>query len=137
MSDVLGFVEQFKTMVVKVHELQQAIGALDGGPMDFCASEFLESFESIFHRYCPYEIGQTVYLKQHVVFDHCPGWRGADFLIADASAQVERRGYSHGRFEFGLVFELDPKSDKSVFLFHESDITGSPPPQAEKANTSI
>lgn len=130
MSDVLEYAKELKTIAVKVKEFKKYIDTVGRGSFDFVVDEVVDSYISMFERFCPFDIGDRVQLKEDVDVDKCSGWISSKhFLGKGAIATVKERGYADGHFTFHIMFDdeswIDNKGiehetvDKHTYHFSE------------------
>lgn len=130
MSDVIEYAKELKTLAVKVKDFKNYIDTVGRGSFDFVIDEVVDSYISMYERFCPYDIGERVQLKEDVDTDKASGWKGSKhFLIKGAMATIKERGYANGYFTFHIMFddeswidsegEEHPIVDKHTYHFSE------------------
>ncbi len=92
----------------------------------------VDSYVSMYKRFCPFKIGDRVELLADTDTSNAPGWDHCKhFLIKGAKATVMDRGYHKGYFSFDLSFDDEswlkdgvpqPIITKHVFSFNENNI---------------
>ena len=103
MSNTLKYVNDLNGIKAKINELDKL---LNGGELGFKLNEILESYASLFNRFCPYKVGDRVQLTEDLDIPQDSGWYGSrHFLIKGAIATVKEVGYRDNLFSFGLVFD--------------------------------
>ncbi|MEW5860061.1 MAG: hypothetical protein AB1861_22180 [Cyanobacteriota bacterium] len=128
-------ISQYCYEVEKVYEQIEALEKSISSEFGYKLKSILKSYDSIFNRFCPFEIGDRVVLIKSPDFEKAPGWAGyKDFLIEGAIASVTERDYRKERFVFGLQFDNDSWVDskgeihlteasrRGVFYFSENSI---------------
>lgn len=130
MSNTLEYAEYLKAIRVKVSELDSLLNK----ELDFKLNEVLESYASLFNRFCPYKIGDRVKLREDLTIRQNSGWYGSrHFLVRGAIATVKTYGdYRQDLFYFGLEFddesyinqhgEIRPVGSKHLFYLSENEI---------------
>ena len=105
MSNTLKYVNDLNNIKAKVIELDRLLNA---GELGFKLNEILESYASLFNRFCPYKVGDRVQLKEDLDISQDSGWYSSKhFLIKGEIATVKEVGYRDDLFSFGLVFDHD------------------------------
>jgi hypothetical protein len=90
MSKTLEYVDYLKAVKAKVSELDNLLSK----ELGFKLNEVLESYSSLFNRFCPRKIGDRVKLKADVQISKDSGWNGCQhFLIKGAIATVKTTEY--------------------------------------------
>lgn len=103
MSNTFKYVNDLKNIKAKVNELN---GLLNAEELGFKLNEILESYASLFNRFCPYKVGDRVQLKEDLDIPQDSGWYSSKhFLIKGAIATVREVGYRDDLFSFGLEFD--------------------------------
>ncbi len=129
MSNTLKYAEDLNNIKAKITELSELLNRCVG----FELNEVLESYASMFSRFCPFEVGDRVQLKENIDPPEDSGWYGSrHFLIKGAIATVRDRGYQDGSFCFGVEFdnetwidqdgEINPVINKHLFYLPEDSI---------------
>lgn len=130
MSNTLKYVNDLNNIKAKVNELDRL---LNGGELGFKLNEILESYASLFNRFCPYKVGDRVQLTEDLDIPEDSGWYSSKhFLIKGAIATVKAVGYRDDLFSFGLVFddeswvhyrtgEIIPTEEDQKHLFYLSE----------------
>jgi hypothetical protein len=122
LQDIVDYATEFKTRVERSF----------GGSFKWGIGEVIQSYLSLFDRFCPFEVGDQVQLKStcHIEnIDH--GWYGCGhFMVKGATAIVKERGYTDGQFTFLIAFDVEtwiddlgepkPVERKHVFHFGEN-----------------
>jgi len=134
MANVEKYANDLKELAACATEFKGKVGSACGGSFEWGVNEVVQSYLSIFNRFCPFKIGDRVQLKSTCRItgpEH--GWYGSrHFLIAGSKAVVKERGYSDGQFSFYLEFDdeswkddkgqLHPATQKHVYHFGENSI---------------
>ena len=132
MSNTLEYVEYLKVVKAKTSELDNLLSNEFG----FKLSQVLESYTSLFGRFCPHKIGDRIQLKETLDIPEGSGWYGSKhFLIEGAIATVRTCEYRNNSFCFGLVFDdesyvdyrsgeikPEPEDDKHLYYLSEEKI---------------
>ena len=130
MSDPLKYVVELNNIKAKVCELDRLLNA---GEIGFMLNEVLESYASLFNRFCPYKVGDRVQLKESLDIPEGHGWHYCrHFLVKGAIATVKKCGYRDDVFTFGLIFddeshihyqtgEIIPAKEDQKHLFYLSE----------------
>ncbi len=132
MANTLEYAEYLTAVKTKASEIDNLLNNEFG----FKLNEVLQSYASLFNRFCPYKVGDRVQLKETLDIPEDSGWYSRrHFLIKGAIATVREIGYRNDLFSFGLVFddesyihyqskEVIPISDKGVYYLSENEIEG-------------
>lgn len=103
MVNTLKYVNDLNGIYAKINELDKLF---NGGELGFKLKEVLESYASLFNRFCPYKVGDRVQLIEDLDIPEGHGWYCAKhFLIKGAIATVKDVGYRDDLFSFGLEFD--------------------------------
>lgn len=127
MATTREYCQTVEELVAKAAELAAAIGGENAYKVD----RLIQSYQSMFDRFCPFEVGSRVKLTKTPT-----GWLGrGHFLVADAVATVAFADYYGDLFRFqlcfdaeswfgqdGLVHFVDPNR-RGLFLFAEDFIS--------------
>lgn len=127
MSNTLEYAKRLVAIKNKVSELDSLLT----GDFGYRLNQVLESYTSLFDRFCPYKIGDRVKLKETLDIPKGSGWYGSrHFLIKGAIATVRTCEYQKDSFCFGLEFddeswidmhgEVTPSSSKHLFHLSEN-----------------
>ena len=130
MTDTLAYVAYLNDVKTKASELDNLLNNEFG----FKLNEVLQSYTSLFNRFCPYKVGDRVKLKSDLNISDNSGWQSSKhFLIKGAIATVKDCGYRNDLFFFGLEFddesyidrlgEISPVTAKHLFYLSEDLIT--------------
>jgi len=130
MNNTLEYVAYLNTVKIKTAELDNLLNNEFG----FKLKEVLQSYASLFNRFCPYKVGDRVQLKEDLDIPQGSGWYGSKhFLVKGAIATVKDCGYRSDLFFFGLEFndesyidrlgEISPVTAKHLFYLSEDLIT--------------
>jgi hypothetical protein len=66
------------------------------------------SYQDMFDRFCPFQIGEKVILSKAIDFTKAPSWESSrHFLIEGAIAIIKERDFRNKLFVFGVEFEED------------------------------
>lgn len=134
MSDVEQYAKDLEELVAYATEFKNKVGRSCGGSFKWGVGEVLQSYRSMFDRFCPYKIGDRVQLKSSCrINDPTHGWYGCrHFLVKGAKATVRERGYTDGQFTFMIEFDNEtwidskgkelPVTSKHVFHFGENSL---------------
>jgi len=127
MSNTLEYAKRLSDIKNKVSELDSLLDNEFG----YRLNQVLESYASLFDRFCPYKVGDRVQLKETPDIPKGSGWYGSrHFLIKGAIATVKALEYRDDLFCFGLEFddetwidmhgEVKPVSAKHLFYLSEN-----------------
>jgi hypothetical protein len=106
MSDVERYAKQMLSTVSKAKELVTEMNVGMGGSTEWCVGQVIESYLSMFDKYCPYKVGGRVKLKKALKIGRDSGWWGCrHFLIKGAEGTVVKRGYGGKGFLFDIAFD--------------------------------
>ena len=105
MTDTLEYVAYLNAVKAKASELDNLLSNEFG----FKLNEILQNYASLFNRFCPYNVGDRVKLKQTLDIEKDSGWYGSKhFLVEGAIATVKTCGdYRNNLFFFGLEFDAE------------------------------
>lgn len=107
MTGSKNYAEDLVTLIQKIDDLKVT---MNRGEHYHKFESVINSYGSIFNRFCPYVIGDRVRLiKAPVINDRvAPGWMGCEhFLIEGALGKITDTGYDEGKFVFGVEFDDD------------------------------
>lgn len=108
----MGNTLQYATYLNEVKAKASELDRLLNDELGFKLSEVLGSYASLFSRFCPYEVGDLVELKQDLDIPQDSGWYHCKhFLVEGAIATVKELGYRNNLFTFGLVFDNETYMD--------------------------
>jgi hypothetical protein len=130
MADTEKYAEDMQSLIDQVKALDKALTNSEYG---FKLTELIESYGSLFDRFCPFRVGDRVQLSKTPEINEKTswGWIGSKhFLVDGAKARVTSRGYRNGLFCFGLVFDdeswinssdgsLNPVDRPNEYTFNE------------------
>ena len=130
MSDVTRYAKELFDLAEHAQEFKEKVNSTCGGSFKWGIQEVIDSYLSMFERFCPYKIGDSVRLSKDVIVDENSGWWNCrHFLKKGAVATVKERGYSRGKFTFYIEFydetwidrngDERPVSSKHTFHFGE------------------
>jgi len=130
MNNTLEYVTYLNAVKIKTAEL----GNLLSDEFGFKLNEVLQSYASMFNRFCPYQVGDRIKLKSDLNISDNSGWQSSKhFLIKGAIATVKDCGYRNDLFFFGLEFDdesyidrlgkISPVTAKHLFYLSENLIT--------------
>lgn len=132
MSDTVQIAKDLKEISKIAGEFKTAINKACGGSLEWSVDQMVDSYLSMYERFCPYQIGDIVELVEDYDTSDAPGWDHCKhFLIKGAIATVRHRGYNNGRFTFDIEFVDEswlkdgvpqPVINKHVFGFSENSI---------------
>jgi len=128
MNSAENYAEHLLEVEAKVKDLQSLLCRDFGYKLE----TVLTTHAQLFHRFCPYKIGDRVQLTRSFKKQHGHGWNAsAHFLIEGAIATVVNCDFRDGLFLFGLSFDNEswidaqgvaqPKSNHT-FSFSENSI---------------
>ena len=90
MNNTLEYVTYLNAVKIKTAEL----GNLLSNGTDYKLNEVLQSYTSMFNRFCPYQVGDRIKLKSDLNISDNSGWQSSKhFLIKGAIATVKDCGY--------------------------------------------
>jgi hypothetical protein len=126
MATVLDYLGEINALYTKVEELEKAIPSSLG----YKLKTLLGSYHDIFERFCPYKVGDRVFLNKTPTIECGSGWYGSKhFLVKGAAGTIHSRDYCDGKFCFYVEWddeswmdekgEIHPIIAKHVFLFSE------------------
>ena len=129
MSNTLEYAEYLNAVKAKTSELNSLLNKEFG----FKLNEVVQSYTSLFNRFCPYKVGDRVQLKADIEVPKGHGWKSSQhFLIKGAIATVKACEYRNDLFCFGLEFDNESWIDmheeiklvslKHLFYFSERHI---------------
>lgn len=129
MSNTLEYADYLKDVKAKISELDSLLNK----ELGFKLNEVLETYASLFNRFCPHRVGDRVQLKEDLNIPESSGWHGCrHFLIEGAIATVKACEYRNNLFYFGLEFdeesyvdrhgEIKPVDSKHLFYVSEQAI---------------
>ena len=109
MANTLEYVAYLNAVRTKASELDNLLSNEFG----FKLNEVLQSYASLFNRFCPYKVDDRVQLKEDLDIPQGSGWYGGKhFLIKGGIATVKTCGnYRNDLFCFGLEFDDDSYID--------------------------
>jgi hypothetical protein len=133
MSDVEKYASEIKELYKCAEDFKNKVNRAMGGSFSWGVEQVIDSYLSMFDRFCPYKIGDRVQLKSTCKIPDSSGWyTSRHFLTKGSKAIVRDRGYSDGQFSFFLEFDdeswIDEKGNvrpvisKHVFGFGEHSI---------------
>lgn len=129
MGNTLEYAKRLGAVKTKISELDSLLDNEFG----YKLNQVLESYASLFNRFCPYKVGDRVQLKADIEVPKGHGWEGSQhFLIKGAIATVKACEYRNDLFCFGIEFnneswidmhgEIKLASSKHLFYFSERHI---------------
>ena len=102
MNTAESYAEFLLEVEAKVKDLQSLLCRDFGYKLE----TVLTTHAQLFHRFCPYKIGDRVQLTRSFEKQHGHGWNAsAHFLIEGAIATVINCDFRDGLFVFGLSFD--------------------------------
>jgi len=127
MTDTLEYATYLNAVKTKASELDNLLSDEFG----FKLNEVLQSYTSLFNRFCPYKVGDRVKLTKTLDIPKGNGWYGSKhFLVEGAIATVNNCGYRGDSFSFGLKFDdetwidmyenIKPVTAKHLFYLSEN-----------------
>lgn len=131
MADVEKYAKELSTLVEHTVEFKQKISHVCGGSFAWGMDQVVQSYLSMFDRFCPFKVGDRVVLtKAPKIPDENHGWWCCrNLLVKGATGIVKARGYSKGRFTFDVEIdnqtwvddsgEKQPTSSSYMFCFSE------------------
>jgi len=130
MSEVELYAQDLKDLMSDISELSKRI------PSEWSLGQVMDSFLSIYDRFCPFEVGDRVELVKNIPVDESSGWYSCrHFLIQGAKATIRRRSYSDDKFTFDVEFDEEtwigqdgverPVDRKHTFKISESYLRSS------------
>ena len=108
MSDVEKYADELVRVSKAGEEFAQTVRNACGGSFGWGVKEIVNSFKSLFDRFCPYKPGDRVELNRtpKSALDPTSGWYCCrHFLVDGAKGTVHQRGYSFDQFCFDVVFD--------------------------------
>ena len=110
MTNTLEYAEYLNAVKTKASELDNLLSNEFG----FKLNKVLQSYASLFNRFCPYKVGDRVQLKEDLDIPQGSGWYGGKhFLVKGASATVKTCGdYRNDLFGFELEFDNESYIDQ-------------------------
>ena len=143
MADVEKYAKEMVEVVEAADSFKKTIANACGGSFKWGIEQVVESYLSMFDRFCPFEEGDRVELIEDYDTSNSPGWASSKhFLIKGSKATVSDRGYRDGYFTFSVVFDNEtwvdrngceqPVSNKHTFGFRESRLKKCDEPKEQK-----
>ena len=123
MSTVESYAKDIKQLVAHVKEFKLKIDTCCGGSFAWGVEQILDSYLSLFDRFCPYYIGDRVQLKRDCdIPNSAHGWYHCrHFLVKGAKATVRERGYVDGKFTFYIEFDDESWIDSDGIMYKKDD----------------
>ena len=130
MADVEKYALEIKQLVKDANELSNRLNSSCGSSLEWATEEIIDSYLSLYDRFCPFKIGDRVqltkyYTKKDTGWEHCK-----HFLNRGSTGKVVNRGYKEGLFIFDIVFDNESwidndgvenkTKDKHTFAFNEN-----------------
>lgn len=126
MADVEEYAAKLTEVSKAIREASEKARDLCGWPIE----QLVESYLSMFERFCPFRVGDRVKLRATPDLTDAPGWKGSKhWLVAGAAGIVRARGYTGGAFSFDVEFDdeswkddagvVRPTSCKHTYGFRE------------------
>ena len=120
-------------VVVGLRMIEDGIGLLATGPMDFYLKRLVAARELLLTRFAPFKVGDRVTLREPYQSAKITGWdQCKHFLIPGSPATVRGSDCTvDGRLEFDLEFDNEtffhegvemPATSKHVFRFTEHEL---------------
>ena len=104
MVDVEKYAQELKETFDTVKALSKKLA----GTSDWEIDQVTESFQSMFERFCPFQVGQRVELIKSLDIDPNSGWHHSrHYLVRASPGVVAERGYYKGEFVFQVKFDLE------------------------------
>ena len=106
MADVERYAQEVLEISKKIKDLAEDVRKIGNGSSVWAVGQTIESFLSIFNRFCPFEIDDSVELTKAPPIEEGSGWWSCrHFLVPGAQGKITDRGYSKGKFTFHVSFE--------------------------------
>lgn len=126
-------VEEYAKSMLEINDSILDLSKKISGEFNWKANQVIESYLSMFDRFCPFIVGDRVKLSRDIVPENGSGWYHCrHFLIKGAKATVKERGYSKDKFNFYVEFDNEtriddsgveqPISKKHLFILTEFDL---------------
>lgn len=133
MAEVEKYAQDLLELVGYAEEFKSKVSRACGGSFKWGVNQVIDSYLSMFERFCPFSVGDRVELINDVKVEEGSGWWGCKhFLVRGAKATVRERGYSNGKFSFHIEFDREtwmdregnehPVTRKHIFHFSESSL---------------
>jgi len=132
MSDVEKYAQELLKIKDAAKAFTTAMSKACGGSFEWGIQQVVESYLSMYDRFCPYKKGDRVQLSRNIDVNSSSGWfHSRHFLIKGSKATVANRGYSNGAFTFDVIFDDEswidnngekqptPDSNKHTYGFAE------------------
>lgn len=129
MHNTLEYANHLNVVKSKISELDNLLSKDFG----FKLNTVLESYSSLFNRFCPFSVGDRVQLKEDINPPKDDGWYSSrHFLVKSAIATVRACDYRNDLFFFGLEFDdeswidregnVKPVTSKHIYYLSENKI---------------
>lgn len=106
MTDTLETANNLKKVSKLAKEFSKSISRACGGSFECDIEQMVDSYISMYERFCPFEVDDRVELVEDVDTSDFSGWEPCKhFLVKGAKATVHDRGYRNGHFTFSVVFD--------------------------------
>jgi len=106
MSDVESYAKDLVKISKATKEFSATIATACGGSLNYGIDKVVESYLSMYDRFCPFKEGDRVMLCKTPDLSNAPGWQHCShFLKRGAGAAVCSRGYHNGKFTFQIIFD--------------------------------
>lgn len=131
MTDVEKYAKELIELSEAITATRQKFLSFADGTGDWGIKKVVESYLSMFDRFCPFKVGDRVALVETLDIPKDSGWyTSRHFLVRGEIGTVTQRGYRNGEFEFYVMFDnetridrdgkLQPVDDKHNFVLPES-----------------
>jgi len=112
MAEVEQYAQDLKDIMKELTALSNRIRP-GCSPSEWSLDQVMNSFLSIFDRFCPLKIGDRVELVKNLPIEESSGWYSCrHFLIRGAMGTVEDRGYRDDKFTFDIIFDNETWIDR-------------------------
>jgi len=119
MPEVEEYAEDLSKIVEASKAFSETLSRACGGSLNYGIDKVVESYLSMYDRFCPFKVGDRVMLSKTPDLSNSPGWQHCEhFLKRGAGAVVQSRGYNNGKFTFNIMFD-----DESWVNSHDGVIT--------------
>ena len=117
MSDVESYANDLKKLAKHAVEFKQKINSVCNGEFKYGVEKVIESYLSMFERFCPFKVGDRVELtKNNVIKNKSSGWYHCQhFMKKGVTATIAKRDYLDDQFCFYIIFDNETWIDGNGF----------------------